>query len=69
MHHACGKLKGYVGPEDITRARLIVEAAKDVSQPDNCRQLAKDMEVSLENSTAWTLVAHIRGLTRSLART
>jgi transposase InsO family protein len=31
---ASGKPEGHAGPEDITRARLIVEAAKDVSQPD-----------------------------------
>ena len=33
-----------------------------------CRRLAKDVEASIESSTAWTLVAHIRRLTRSLAR-
>jgi putative transposase len=33
-----------------------------------CRRLAKDFETTLESSTAWTLVAHIRRLTRILAR-
>jgi transposase len=33
-----------------------------------CRRLAKDVEASIESSTAWTLIAHIRRLTRSLAR-
>jgi len=30
-----GKPEGRAGPDDIARARLIVEDAKDVSQPDN----------------------------------
>jgi putative transposase len=33
-----------------------------------CRRLAKDFETTLESSTAWTLVANIRRLTRTLAR-
>ena len=33
-----------------------------------CRRLAKDWERSLESSTAWTLVASIRLMTRRLAR-
>jgi transposase len=33
-----------------------------------CRRLAKDFETTIESSTAWTLVAHIRRLTRVLAR-
>lgn len=32
-----------------------------------CRRLAKDVEVTIQSSTAWTLIAHIRRLTRSLA--
>ena len=33
-----------------------------------CRRLAKDWETSIESSTAWALIAHIRTLTRRLAR-
>ena len=34
-----------------------------------CRRLAKDVETTIESSTAWTLIAHVRRLTRTLART
>ncbi|MFN7397529.1 MAG: IS5/IS1182 family transposase, partial [Sandaracinobacter sp.] len=33
-----------------------------------CRRLAKDWEKSIESSTAWTLIASIRMLTRRTAR-
>lgn len=33
-----------------------------------CRRLAKDFEVTIQSATAWILVAHIRRLTRRLAR-
>ncbi len=33
-----------------------------------CRRLAKDWEKSIESSTAWTLIAHIRILVRRLAK-
>ena len=33
-----------------------------------CRRLAKDYEATIESATAWTLIAHIRRLTRVLAR-
>ena len=33
-----------------------------------CRRLAKDWEKSLASSTAWTLIASIRLMTRRLAR-
>ena len=33
-----------------------------------CRRLAKDWEKSIESSTAWTLIAHIRILIRRIAR-
>jgi putative transposase len=33
-----------------------------------CRRLAKDFERSVESSAAWTLVAHVRRLTRLIAR-
>ena len=34
MHQSPGKPEGRAGPENIAHARLVVEAAKDVSQPD-----------------------------------
>jgi len=33
-----------------------------------CRRLAKDWEASIQSATAWLLIAHIRLLTRRLAR-
>jgi putative transposase len=33
-----------------------------------CRRLTKDFETTIESATAWTLLAHIRRLTRALAR-
>jgi transposase len=33
-----------------------------------CRRLAKDFEATIESAVAWTLIAHIRRLTRRLAR-
>ena len=33
-----------------------------------CRRLARDWEASIESSTAWTIIAHIRILVRRLAR-
>lgn len=33
-----------------------------------CRRLAKDFEATIESATAWTLIAHVRRLTRVLAR-
>jgi transposase len=34
-----------------------------------CRRLAKDFERTIESATAWALIAHIRTITRRLART
>ena len=34
-----------------------------------CRRLAKDFEATISSATAWMLMAHIRLLTRRLART
>ena len=34
-----------------------------------CRRLAKDFEASIASATAWLLVAHLRLLTRRLAKT
>jgi hypothetical protein len=33
-----------------------------------CRRLAKDFEASIASAVAWAFVAHIRTLTRRLAR-
>jgi transposase len=33
-----------------------------------CRRLAKDVEATVESSTAWAFIAHVRRLTRNLAR-
>jgi transposase len=33
-----------------------------------CRRLAKDFEATIESAVAWILIAHIRRLTRRLAR-
>jgi putative transposase len=33
-----------------------------------CRRLAKDFEATIESATAWVLVAHIRTVTRRLAK-
>ncbi|MDQ7069501.1 MAG: IS5/IS1182 family transposase, partial [Rhodobacterales bacterium] len=33
-----------------------------------CRRLAKDWEKSIESSKAWILIAHIRTLTRRIAK-
>ena len=33
-----------------------------------CRRLAKDYEATIESATAWTLIAHLRRLTRVIAR-
>jgi transposase len=33
-----------------------------------CRRLAKDFEASIESAVAWVFIAHIRMLTRRLAR-
>src|SRR6195952_5055741 len=54
------------GFEILTR-RWVVE--RTFAWLGRCRRLAKDVEATIESSRAWTLVAHIRRLTRSLART
>ncbi len=35
---------------------------------NRCRRLAKDVEATIESATAWIFVAHIRALTRRIAR-
>ena len=46
--------------------RWVVE--RTLAWLNRCRRLAKDFEATIESATAWTLVAHVRRLTRSLAR-
>ena len=35
---------------------------------NRCRRLAKDVEATIESATAWIFIAHIRNLTRKIAR-
>lgn len=54
-----------------TRLRGTAEAlgrGTHLCMAGRCRRLAKDVEATTESSQAWTLVAHIRRLTRTLAR-
>jgi putative transposase len=51
---------------EILPRRWVVE--RTFAWLGRCRRLAKDFETTIECSTAWTLVAHIRRLTRALAR-
>ena len=56
------KAKGFV----LLPRRWVVE--RTIAWLNRCRRLAKDFEGSIESATAWVLVAHIRTLTRRLAR-
>lgn len=51
---------------EVLPRRWVVERA--FAWLGRCRRLAKDWEKSIENSTAWTLIASIRMLTRRTAR-
>ena len=51
---------------EVLPRRWVVE--RTLAWLGRCRRLAKDFEASTESSAAWTLVAHIRRLTRTLAR-
>jgi putative transposase len=51
---------------EVLPRRWVVE--RTLAWLGRCRRLAKDFEATIESATAWTLVAHIRKLTRSLAR-
>lgn len=59
------KKEGQVGFEVLPR-RWVVE--RTFAWLGRCRRLAKDWERSIESSTAWTFIAHIRILVRRLAR-
>ncbi len=51
---------------ELVPRRWVVE--RTLAWLGRCRRLAKDFEATVQSSAAWTLVAHIRKLTRSLAR-
>jgi transposase len=56
------KTKGF----EILPKRWVVE--RTLAWLGRCRRLAKDFEASIESAAAWVLLAHIRLLTRRLAR-
>lgn len=51
---------------EILPRRWVVE--RTFAWLGRCRRLAKDVEATIQSSEAWTLIAHIRRLTRTLAR-
>ena len=51
---------------EILPRRWVVE--RTIAWLGRCRRLAKDVETTIESSKAWTLIAHVRRLTRSIAR-
>lgn len=51
---------------EILPRRWVVE--RTFAWLGRCRRLAKDVETTIESSKAWTLIAHIRRLTRSIVR-
>src|SRR5487761_383238 len=51
---------------EILPRRWVVE--RTFAWIGRCRRLAKDFETTIESATAWVLVAHIRTVTRRLAR-
>jgi len=57
----CDATKGFV----LLPRRWVVE--RTFAWLGRCRRLAKDWEKSIESSTAWTIIAHIRRLTRLIA--
>ena len=56
------KAKGF----ELLPRRWVVE--RTFAWLGRCRRLAKDFEATLSSATAWLLMAHIRLLTRRLAR-
>ena len=56
------KAEGFV----LLPKRWVVE--RTIAWLNRCRRLAKDFEGTIESATAWVLIAHIRTLTRRLAR-
>ncbi|MBA3587907.1 MAG: IS5 family transposase [Chloroflexi bacterium] len=55
-------IKGFV----VIARRWVVE--RTFAWLGRCRRLAKDFEASIESAVAWILIAHVRRLTRHLAR-
>ena len=51
---------------EVLPGRWVVE--RTLAWLNRCRRLAKDFEATVESATMWTLAAHVRRLTRSLAR-
>jgi transposase len=58
----CDTAKGFV----LLPRRWVVE--RTFAWLNRCRRLAKDFEASIESAVAWVFIAHIRRLTRRLAR-
>ncbi len=52
---------------EVLPRRWVVE--RTFAWLNRCRRLAKDFEASISSATAWVLIAHIRLLTRRIART
>ena len=50
----------------VLKRRWVVE--RTFGWLGRCRRLAKDFEASIESAVAWIVIAHIRMLTRRLAR-
>ena len=51
---------------EVLPRRWVVE--RTLAWINRCRRLAKDVEATVASATAWVLIAHIRLLSRRLAR-
>ena len=58
----CDTVKGF----EVLPRRWVVE--RTFAWLNRCRRLAKDFEATIESAVAWIFIAHIRILTRRLAR-
>jgi len=58
----CDTAKGF----EVLPRRWVVE--RTFAWLNRCRRLAKDFEATIQSAVAWVFVAHIRTLTRRLAR-
>lgn len=58
----CDTAKGFV----LLPRRWVVE--RTFAWLNRCRRLAKDFEATIESAVAWVFIAHIRRLTRRIAR-
>ena len=61
-HQAFGRAKGF----EVLPRRWVVE--RTFAWLGRCRRLAKDFEATITSAVAWVLVAHIRAITRRIAR-